>query len=223
MTGHIVVITERANQPSMRAFLRQLEQLGYAVHILRQLVFEQIMRQHAPQAVLVDITSQVFRQGGGSLMNIRGIWEQAPIVLLSCAEEVGQVGYQPGLQDFLSLPIALPELGARLRFSLHKVSVMPVRDEFALPGFLMNLATHEVWVQDEAVPLTHKEFELLKYFTRNPRRVLTRSELMDSVWQSEFFEGTRTVDVHVLRLRTKLGTPICDMIHTVRNVGYRFG
>ena len=70
--------------------------------------------------------------------------------------------------------------------------------------------------------LTYKEFELLKYLAQHPGRVFTRSQLLQEVWGYDYFGGTRTVDVHVRRLRAKLGTDYEVLIGTVRNVGYRF-
>ena len=87
----------------------------------------------------------------------------------------------------------------------------------------MNFETYEVTVDAQPVELTFKEFTLLRYLASHPRRIFTRPELLSTVWDNDYDGGTRTVDVHIRRLRAKLGPHIGNMINTVRNVGYRFG
>jgi DNA-binding response OmpR family regulator len=82
--------------------------------------------------------------------------------------------------------------------------------------------TYSARIRGAALDLTFKEFELLKFLAQHPRRVFTRSQLLQEVWGYDYFGGTRTVDVHVRRLRAKLGTGNENLIGTVRNVGYKF-
>ena len=77
-------------------------------------------------------------------------------------------------------------------------------------------------VKGKALDLTFKEFELLKYLAQHPGRVFTRAQLLQEIWGYDYFGGTRTVDVHIRRLRSKLGAEFEAIIGTVRNVGYRF-
>jgi DNA-binding response OmpR family regulator len=117
-----------------------------------------------------------------------------------------------------------PELEARIRFALWKSQgARPTRDFVQFDSLRINMSTYEVWVDNRRIDLTYKEFELLKFFVTNRRRVFSRAELLDHVWENDYFGGTRTVDVHIRRLRAKLGMKIGNMIQTVRNVGYRFG
>ena len=83
-------------------------------------------------------------------------------------------------------------------------------------------ASYTAKVGGRSLDLTYKEFELLKYLAQHAGRVFTRSQLLQEVWGYDYFGGTRTVDVHVRRLRAKLGTDYETLIGTVRNVGYRF-
>ena len=87
---------------------------------------------------------------------------------------------------------------------------------------LLDLDNYEVSLKGKPVSLTYREYELLKYFILNRDRVFTREVLLDRVWGYDNYVGTRTVDIHVQRLRTKLGGAYGDLIQTVRNVGYKF-
>ena len=90
------------------------------------------------------------------------------------------------------------------------------------PSGLAYIAPYSVRLRGRVLDLTYKEFELLKHLAQHPGRVFTRSQLLQEVWGYDYFGGTRTVDVHVRRLRAKLGTDYEVLIGTVRNVGYRF-
>ena len=87
---------------------------------------------------------------------------------------------------------------------------------------MIDEATYAARLRGRLLELTYKEFELLKYLAQHAGRVFTRAQLLQEVWGYDFFGGTRTVDVHVRRLRAKLGTEHEQMIGTVRNVGYKF-
>ena len=91
-----------------------------------------------------------------------------------------------------------------------------------LGELVIDEATYAARLRGRPLDLTYKEFELLKYLAQHPGRVFTRAQLLQEVWGYDFFGGTRTVDVHVRRLRAKLGTEHEQMIGTVRNVGYKF-
>jgi len=204
--------------------LDQLRHLGYTVHVIPRMSFQHINRVPVPQVVLVDIGSREFQDTGAVPSAVQAAWEYVPIILLARANEVSRIRFGPGLHDFITLPSNQVELDARLRFALWKTqgSRAP-RDQLQLDGLRMNMATYEVWVENHKVDLTYKEFELLKFFVNHRRRVFSRNELLEQVWESDYFGGTRTVDVHIRRLRSKLGDRVGNMIQTVRNVGYRFG
>ncbi len=94
--------------------------------------------------------------------------------------------------------------------------------EIRASGVVIDEASYTARVNGEPLNLTYKEFELLKYLAQHPGRVFTRDQLLHEVWGYDYYGGTRTVDVHVRRLRAKLGTDHEQLIGTVRNVGYRF-
>ncbi|MCC9195757.1 response regulator transcription factor [Arthrobacter sp. zg-Y820] len=129
------------------------------------------------------------------------------------------------LADDVILDTAGPaELEARLRLMAARVhsTSEAASTEIRASGVVIDEASYTARVNGTALNLTYKEFELLKYLAQHPGRVFTRDQLLHEVWGYDYYGGTRTVDVHVRRLRAKLGTDHENLIGTVRNVGYRF-
>ena len=126
--------------------------------------------------------------------------------------------------DEILLPTAGPaELDARLRLLTSRGAVPGAVDgALRLGELVIDEATYMARLKGRPLDLTYKEFELLKYLAQHAGRVFTRAQLLQEVWGYDFFGGTRTVDVHVRRLRAKLGSEHEQLIGTVRNVGYKF-
>ncbi len=122
--------------------------------------------------------------------------------------------------DFLADYAGPAEVEARLRVLTSPHEGTTTR--LSAGGVVIDEAAYSVWVDDEPLDLTYTEFELLKFLAAHPLRVFSREQLLDEVWGYDYYGGTRTVDVHVRRLRAKLGTEHKALIGTVRNVGYRF-
>ena len=148
---------------------------------------------------------------------------QAPVLGLVAEGKVEFLPEASGLQDFLFLPVRPQELALRVRHVLGKgqpsansKSVLKLGDLF------IDMERYEVVVRGSRVDLTYKEYELLKFLASHAGRVFTREELLNRVWAYDYFGGTRTVDVHVRRLRSKIEGTLHTYIDTVRNVGYRF-
>jgi len=123
--------------------------------------------------------------------------------------------------DFLVVPYQLAELDARLRHLLWRAKQGEQADLLNLGPLVINIGTYQVHVDNEPIDLTYMEYELLKFLASHRGRVFTRQTLLSRVWGYDYFGGTRTVDVHVRRLRAKLGEH-ANVIQTVRNVGYKF-
>ena len=123
--------------------------------------------------------------------------------------------------DFVLLPALPEELGARVRMAVKRRT--PETGDLIRAGDLMlDLANYRVSVAGRPVELTFKEYELLRFLMKNPEKVLTREALLKRVWGYDYFGGSRTVDVHIRRLRSKLEDRGHIFIETIRNVGYRF-
>jgi DNA-binding response OmpR family regulator len=127
--------------------------------------------------------------------------------------------------DDIVLDTAGPaELDARLRLAVDRKAKVadPTPNHVQVGDLAIDESTYTARLAGRALDLTYKEFELLKFLAQHPGRVFTRSHLVQEVWGYDYFGGTRTVDVHVRRLRAKLGSEYEAMIGTVRNVGYKF-
>ncbi len=125
--------------------------------------------------------------------------------------------------DFCLAPFHPSELEARLRHLLHRSGGTTSVELVEYGDLLLNLETYQASIAGHPLDLTYMEYELLKFLAQNPGKVFTREMLLSRVWGYEYYGGARTVDVHVRRLRAKLGEEHAGLIQTVRSVGYRFG
>ena len=125
-----------------------------------------------------------------------------------------------GCADFIVDGAGPAEYEARLRLLTTSQPTGP--ETISGGGIVIDEAAYSVTLEDRVLDLTYTEFELLKYLVQHPGRVFSREHLLAEVWGYDYYGGTRTVDVHVRRLRSKLGTEHESLISTVRNVGYRF-
>ena len=131
-------------------------------------------------------------------------------------------GLDLGADDYLVKPFGMMEMVSRVRAVLRRASPEAPHNLLTLEDLVMNPAAHTVCIGGAALSLTLKEFDLLRLFLSHPGRVYTREQLLGSVWGTEYVGESRTVDVHIGTLRTKLGK-YGDRIKTVRGVGYRLG
>jgi DNA-binding response OmpR family regulator len=132
-----------------------------------------------------------------------------------------------GAEDFVLDTAGPAEVDARLRLALERHAMARTaevddRDVINAGELTIDEATYTTKLRGETLDLTFKEFELLKYLAQHTGRVFTRAQLLQEVWGYDYYGGTRTVDVHVRRLRAKLGADHESLIGTVRNVGYKF-
>jgi len=172
----------------------------------------------ASDIVIIDARSDLV-----SAKNICQMFTTAQVVVprLVILSEGGLATYSSdwGCADFLMDHAGPAELDARLRI------LTACEDESArvtVGGVVIDEAAYSMWLDNEPLDLTYTEFELLKFLATHPGRVFSREQLLAEVWGYDYYGGTRTVDVHVRRLRAKLGPEHESLIGTVRNVGYRF-
>lgn len=148
-----------------------------------------------------------------------------PLLLVLNEGALGIVNEQWHAADFI-LPTAGPaEVDARIRlmFASRESDPEPAAQVLSnRAGLVIDELSYTAKIDSRVLDLTYKEFELLKYLAQFPGRVFTREQLLHEVWGYDYYGGTRTVDVHVRRLRAKLGIDHEQLIGTVRNVGYRF-
>ncbi len=147
-----------------------------------------------------------------------------PLLLLLRGNQLDELEMRDELfDDFCLSPFHPRELEARLRHLFHREGAPGSGDLVEYGPLLLNLETYEAVVDGHPIDLTYMEYELLKFLAGHPGRVFTREVLLNRVWGYEYYGGARTVDVHVRRLRSKLGEENANLIQTVRSVGYRFG
>jgi DNA-binding response OmpR family regulator len=180
------------------------------------------MMKPAPDAVLVDARRDLV-QARRVLRALRSGSVQVPVIVIVSDGGWAATSADWGADDFLLHTAGPAEVEARLRLVIGRTraSAEPP-DEIRSGELVINEATYSARINGRSLDLTFKEFELLKFLAQHPGRVFTRQQLLQEVWGYDYFGGTRTVDVHVRRLRAKLGADNEELIGTVRNVGYRF-
>jgi DNA-binding response OmpR family regulator len=148
----------------------------------------------------------------------------SPLLLVVDRESIGELALDEDLfDDFLVAPIDAAELEARISHLLWRTGRGKQHDLIVYGPLALNLETYQAVVSGRPLDLTFMEYELLRFLAAHPGSVFTREVLLSRVWGYEYFGGARTVDVHIRRLRAKLGEEHASLIETVRSVGYRFG
>lgn len=149
----------------------------------------------------------------------------APLLLLIRGNQIADLeGRHETFDDFCVTPFHPIEFEARLKHLLVRGGLTDLGDEIINYGDLvLNVETYQAIIGGRPLNLTYMEYELLKFLSSNPGRVFTRETLLSRVWGYDYYGGARTVDVHIRRLRAKLGEESAPLIQTVRSVGYRFG
>ncbi|MGP4016827.1 winged helix-turn-helix transcriptional regulator [Saccharopolyspora sp. 5N708] len=180
-----------------------------------------ILSGGAHDVILVDARTDL--AGARDLCRLLSAGD-VPVVALVNEGGLVTISAEWGVDDIL-LPTTGPaEIDARLRLLVSRRSNTSATGDGSLSvgDLVIEEATYTARLKGRALELTYKEFELLKFLAQHAGRVFTRAQLLQEVWGYDFFGGTRTVDVHVRRLRAKLGPEHDSMIGTVRNVGYKF-
>ena len=151
-----------------------------------------------------------------------------PIIMLTAKDtEVDKVvGLELGADDYVTKPYSKAELVARIRAVLRRQGDNTESDQGVITAgpVRIDIERHQVNINDEPISLPLKEFELLEFLVRNSGRVLTRAQLIDRVWGSDYFGDTKTLDVHVKRLRAKIESDPANPVYiqTIRGLGYKF-
>ena len=217
--SHILLLTNSSG--SSVNVLPALELLNHKVHVVPAEPTA-LLDTDPCDVILVDARRDLV--GARSLTQLlKATGLDTPLILI--LTEGGMAAVAPNwLADDVILDSAGPaELEARLRLaSARGATADDASTEIHASGVVIDEASYTARVSGTALNLTYKEFELLKYLAQHPGRVFTRDQLLHEVWGYDYYGGTRTVDVHVRRLRAKLGPDHETLIGTVRNVGYRF-
>ncbi|MGZ4470049.1 MAG: winged helix-turn-helix transcriptional regulator [Nocardioidaceae bacterium] len=219
-----LLLLTSALQPSVEV----LPALALLPHTVKVLPAEGSALLEAPEVdvVLVD-GRQDLAHARDLCRLIRTTGSISPLLLIVTEGGLSVVAADWGMDDVLLATAGPAELEARLRLSIGRLAAARQGDDpeahvIRSGEVVVDDATYTARLGGRPLDLTFKEFELLKYLVQHPGRVFTREQLLQEVWGYDYFGGTRTVDVHVRRLRAKLGPENETLIGTVRNVGYRF-
>ena len=203
-----------------------LPALGLLLHPVRVLPADASALVEAPpaDAVLMDARRDLAHAKSiCRLLQTTGL--DCPLFAIVTEGGLAAVNAEWGVDDVILHTAGPAEVEARVRLAIGRRAVAAVADapdEIRSGELAIDEATYAARLRGRVLDLTFKEFELLKFLAQHPGRVFTRAQLLQEVWGYDYFGGTRTVDVHVRRLRAKLGPEHEALIGTVRNVGYRF-
>ena len=150
-------------------------------------------------------------------------YSKVPIIMLTAkGDERDELqGFQLGVDEYISKPFSPKILVARVEAILRRTSQMNAEEIIQAGGIQMNKAAHIVMIDGKQVDLSYKEFELLAYFMENKGLALSREKILNSVWNYDYFGDARTIDTHVKKLRSKMGSK-GELIKTIWGMGYKF-
>jgi DNA-binding response OmpR family regulator len=205
-----------------------LPSLALLGHVVRVVPLEAAPLLDAPpcDVVVIDARREL-AAARQTCRLLRTTGTSAPLLAVVTEGGLTAIAADWGLDDVLLESSGPAEVEARLRLAIGRAtaaqaSTISNTEEIRSGDLSIDEATYQARIGTHALDLTFKEFELLKYLAQHPGRVFTRAQLLQEVWGYDYFCGTRTVDVHVRRLRAKLGPDREALIGTVRNVGYKF-
>ncbi len=213
---------------STSASAQVLPALGLLQHTIKILPIDASVLIDAPvmDCVFIDARTDLPNAKRFSkLLTSTGV--SAPVIALTTEGGLSAFTSEWGVDDVILDTAGPAEIEARIRIAIGRrddatLASDPTAHEIRQGDVVIDENTYTAKIKGRSLDLTYKEFELLKHFAQHPGRVFTRAQLLQEIWGYDYFGGTRTVDVHIRRLRSKLGPEFEAIIGTVRNVGYRF-
>ncbi len=183
-----------------------------------------VAREFRPDAAVLDIMLPDF-DGLALMQRIRADGNTTPVLFLTAKDALEDriAGLTAGGDDYVTKPFSLEEVVARVRGLIRRSTLVVDANEspiISVGDLELNEESHEVFRAGRAIDLTATEFELLRYMMRNPRRVLSKSQILDRVWSYDFGGRSSVVEIYISYLRKKIDAEGIAMIHTVRGAGY---
>ena len=174
-----------------------------------------------PTVIVVEAGDDLLRaQRAIKRMRDDGPFTEVPILVAVTVARLTSLDYSIGFDDFVLVPIVPAELYARMRQLDWRSATFGSEEVLKIDALLIDIAGYEARIAGRRLELTHQEFELLRFLAQHRGRVFSREALLERAWGYRYAGGTRTVDIHVRRVRAKLGE-MGTLIETVRNVGYK--
>ena len=188
---------------------------------LKSTVPQDLIALH-PDLLLIDATGD-FDAAEDATRKMALAWEIGlpPLLVIVDTSTLSRFRFETGADDFLLTTASSDEISARFALAARRAGQGDAPTVLKVGDLTVNPDNYQVYVHGKPLDLTYKEFELLKFLAQRPGRVCDRDLLLREVWGYDYYGGTRTVDVHVRRLRAKLGPEHEALIETIRNVGYR--
>ncbi|MDA0217605.1 MAG: response regulator transcription factor [Actinobacteria bacterium] len=221
----ILIVEDEASFSEALEFLLGKEGFDVAIATTGRQALE-IFERESFDLILLDL--MIPEISGIEVCRAMRAKSQVPIIMLTAKDsEVDKVvGLELGADDYVTKPYSKNELVARIRAVLRRgQGEVPGEDSgvLAVSNIRMDVERHQVFVDGRPISLPLKEFELLEFLMRNAGRVLTRLQIIDRVWGSDYFGDTKTLDVHIKRLRAKIEVDPANpvLIQTVRGLGYK--
>jgi two-component system response regulator RegX3 len=222
----VLIVEDEISFSDALAYLLKKESYEVEVAVNGKQAIE-LFNSFSPDLILLDL--MIPEVSGTEVCRIIRSTSQVPIIMLTAKDsEIDKVvGLELGADDYVTKPYSSRELLARIKAVMRRNSgdSHNVEDgqELTVGPIRMDLDKHQVTVNSIAVAFPLKEFELLEYLMRNSGRVLTRSQLIDRVWGNDYYGDTKTLDVHIKRLRAKIEAEPANpkIIHTIRGLGYK--
>lgn len=199
-----------------------LREEGYAVDTASDGGEGLLLAETIPYDLLILDIMLPTLDGLAICQRLRTKGNSVPVLLLTAKDAIEDrvTGLDTGADDYLTKPFAFVELLARIRALLRRGGGQPT-SILTVADLRMDAVAHRVWRGETEIPLTNKEYALLEYLLRNENRVLTRTAIIEHVWDIQYDSLTNIVDVHIRSLRAKIDRPFSPpLIHTVRGVGY---
>lgn len=218
---NVVVLSDSTTDPADVA--QALGLLSHQVSVLPLSSVVSAVQAHSPDLVMIDAREHLVAARNGAQM-LKGAGLVPPLLMVLTEGGMAAVAPQWLVDDIVLNTVGPAELEARFRLLSSQVveEVAPESTVIRVGNISVDEASYSAKLQGTPLNLTYKEFELLKFLVQHPGRVFTRAQLLSEVWGYDYYGGTRTVDVHIRRLRSKLGPDHEQLITTVRNVGYSF-
>ncbi len=187
-------------------------------------IYKSLDSMKSEDIIIFSVDSDYFKSIESAqfhLSRIRKKLHDIPVLLVLTTSTIFALDFEWFFDDFILYPFRKEELNMRIKKFLWGKNYPAIEDVIVIGHIKINLKEYSVYIKNLKQDFTYKEFELLRLFAENKGVVFSRKELLNRIWGMDYIGGTRTVDVHIRRLRGKLGDEFNSIIETVRNVGYR--
>lgn len=223
MVGHVLIIGDQNKQGAdLKDALKKETNFSVKLVSMNGLAVDGIVKNEPDLIILNPKSSYLEAMDFYYAVKKDPQAQDIPLVALVDDKEMSSADLPSGIQEVLYRPLRLTEAVARVKLLFKRVHKIDQKNIIQRGKLTMDVARYEVRVGDKKIDLTYTEFELLKFLCTHEGTVFTREVLLNKVWGYEYYGGTRTVDVHIRRLRSKIEGKSSTFIETVRNIGYKF-